>query len=196
LGRAIFALSGAQQLFLDGQSFGQPALRADGVTPRIDMQRPPGNGEKGSDFEGWFYIAPTLLLVSVTVNYSAFIVVVNSSNVVTGVQAAAGAGAAPQTLTPQATVTVNYPAVANTTVTLALSGASGVGTVASIPSSVTVNQNQTTATFPISILSNPGANTTLTFQITASLNSAVGPVGAQSVSFTVTGVQPPLPPIK
>jgi hypothetical protein len=91
---------------------------------------------------------------------------------------------------------VNYPAVANTTVTLALSGASGVGTVASIPSSVTVNQNQTTATFPISILSNPGANTTLTFQITASLNSAVGPVGAQSVSFTVTGVQPPLPPIK
>ena len=196
LGRTIFSGSGTGQLFLDGQSFGQPAFRADGITPRIDLQRPSGSGEKASDFEGWFYVAPTLLLVSVRVNYSALTVVVNSNNAVTGVQATAAAGAAPQTVTPQATVTVSYPAIGNTTVTLALSGASGVGNVANIPSSVTVNQNQTAATFPISVLSNPGANATLTFQITASLNSAVGPVGAQSVSFTVTRVQPPSPPIK
>ncbi len=76
LGRAIFSGSGASQLFLDGQSFGQSATRADGKTPRIDLQLPSGNGEKASDFEGWFYVAPTLLLVSVAVNYPALTVVV------------------------------------------------------------------------------------------------------------------------
>jgi hypothetical protein len=196
LGRALFNGSGTGQIFLDGQSFGQATVRADGTTPRIDLQLPSGNGEKASDFEGWFYVAPTLQLVSVTVNYPALTVVVDSDNVVTGVQASPAAGAAPQTVTPQATVTVSYPVVADTTVDLALSGASGVGTVASIPSSVTVTRNRTAATFGISVLSNPGvddrgAGITLTFQITASLTSAVGPVGAQSTSFTVTGVEPP-----
>ena len=60
---------------------------------------------------------------------------------------------------------------------------------------MTVKKNGVSAIFPISILSNPGANTTLTFQITASLNSALGPVSAQTASFTVTGVQPPAPVI-
>jgi len=190
LGRAIFAGSGASQLFLDGQSFGQSATRADGKTTRTDLQLPSGNGAKASDFEGWFYVAPTLLLGSVTVNFPALTVVVSLNNVVTGVTATTAAGAAPQPVSPQATVTVSYPAIADTTINLSLSGASGVGSVANIPSSVTVKANTTSATFPISIRSNPGANTTLTFQITASLNSAVGPVGAQTASFTVTGVQP------
>jgi hypothetical protein len=192
LGHSIFSGTGTGQVFLDGQSYGKPAVRADGTTQRIDLQLPSGHSEKASDFEGWFYVAPILLLVSVTVNFPALTVIVDSNNVVTGVQATPLLGGTPVTVTPQATVTVTYPVIADTTVALALSGATGVGNVASIPSSVQVMRNQTTGTFPISILSNPGANTTLTFQITASLNSALGPVPAQGVSFTVTGVQPPI----
>ncbi len=184
MGRAIFAGS----LYLDGQSFGQPALRADGQTPRIDLTLPSGDSEKASDFEGWFYVAPTLLLVSVTVNYPALTVVVNNNNVVTGVQATPAGATAPLNVTPLATVVVNYPAIADTTIVLSLSGA---GNVASIPSSVTISRHQSAVTFPISILSNPGA-TTLTFQITAFLNSALGSVPTQSASFTVTGVAPPV----
>ncbi len=196
LGRAIFSGSGASQLLLDGQSFGQAATRADGTTPRVDLQLPSGNGEKASDFESWFYVAPTLLLVSVVVNYPTLTVVVNSNNAVTCVQVTPAPGGPPQTVTPEAKVTVSYPVIAATTVNLALSGASGVGSVATIPSTVTVNENGLSAIFPISILSNPGANTTLTFQITASLNSALGPVSAQTASFTVAGVQPPPPVIQ
>ena len=133
LGRAIFSGSGASQLFLDGQSFGQSATRADGTTPRVDLQLPSGNGEKASDFESWFYVAPTLLLVSVVVNYPTLKVVVDANNAVTAVQATPAPGGPPQTVTPEVKVTVSYPVIADTTVNLALSGASGVGSVASIP---------------------------------------------------------------
>ena len=192
MGRAIFSGSGDNQLFLDGQSYGEAALSTDGTTPRIDLQLPSGNSEKASDFEGWFYLAPTLTLSSITMNYSALTVVVNSNNAVTGVTAANTPGTAPQPVTPQATVTVNYPAIADTTINLVLSGTSGTGAVASIPSTATINKGETSATVDISILSNPGPQATLTFQITASLNSALGQVAPASVSFTLTGVQPPI----
>ena len=185
LGSAICASTGAGQLYLDGQSFGQPALRADG-TPRVDFALPSGNNEKASDFEGWFYVAPTLLLTSVAVNYPALTVVVNANNAVTGVTAVVTAGGTPQPVTPLVTVTVNYPAVSDTTIVLSLSGAPNV---ASIPSSVTLPQHQAAVTVPITILSNPGPNT-LTFQVTAFLNSALGSVPTQSASFTVTGPVP------
>jgi hypothetical protein len=191
LGRAVFAGSGVGQLFLDGQSFGQAALRADGKTPRIDLQLPSGNNEKASDFEGWFYVAPTLLLIELKVEYPALTVVVDANNNVTGVQASVGGQT--QTVIPKAGVKVSYPVIADTTITLALSGPSGVGSVASIPSTVTVKENEVGPIFPISIVGNPGAGTTLTFQITASLTSAVGLVGAQTASFTVTAGQVPAP---
>ncbi|HZU10867.1 MAG TPA: DUF6519 domain-containing protein [Pseudacidobacterium sp.] len=189
LGRTIFSGSGGNQIFLDGQSYGQAALRADGTTPRIDLQLPSGNDEKASDFESWFYVAPTLVLSSLTVNYPALTVVINANNQVTGVTAPNAAGA-PQPVVPQATLTVNYPAIADTTVSLALTGTSGVGTIASVPSTVTINRNTTSVSIPISVLGNPGANTTYTFQITASITSAVGLTSQLTASFTVTGVPP------
>jgi hypothetical protein len=118
---------------------------------------------------------------------------VDSNNNVTGVQATPSGSTTPQTVTPEGKVTVSYPVIANTTISLALAGTTGVGTVASIPASVTINEGESSATFPISILSNPGANTTLTFQITASLSSAIGAVEAKNATFTVTGAQPPQP---
>lgn len=192
LGRQIFSGSGGNQLFLDGQSYGQAAVRADGSTPRTDLQLPSGNEEKASDFESWFYVAPLLTLTSLTVNYPALTVIVNAKNTVTGVSASSAAGAAPQPVTPQATLTINYPAVADTTVTLALTGTSGVDTVANIPSTVTIRRNTNNVAIPITVLSNPGAGNTLTFQITASIRSALGQASQQTASFTVAGVQPPV----
>ncbi|MBX6361747.1 MAG: hypothetical protein IRZ03_16910, partial [Acidobacterium ailaaui] len=190
MGRTIFSGSTGNQLFLDGQSYGQAALRADGTTPRVDLQLPSGNDEKASDFESWFYVAPTLLLSSLTINYPALTVAINSNNQVTGVTSSTTAGVAPQPVTPQATLTVNYPAIADTTVSLALTGATGVGTIASIPSTVTIKRNTSSVIIPISVLGNPGAGTTETFQMTASITSAIGQAFQQSVSFSVTGVQP------
>ncbi len=42
--------------FLDGQAFGQPGLRADGKTPRIDLVFPSGHGAAASDFESWLFV--------------------------------------------------------------------------------------------------------------------------------------------
>ncbi len=190
LGRAIFSGSGGNQLFLDGQSYGQAALRADGTTPRIDLQLPSGNGDKASDFESWFYVAPTLVLSSLTVNYPALTVVINANNQVTGVTASGAPGVPPQPVQPQATLRVNYPAIADTNVTLALTGATGVGTIASIPSTAVIKRGTSSVVIPISVLGNPGANTTDTFQITASITSAIGQAFQLTTSFTVTGVQP------
>src|SRR5579883_751853 len=190
MGRTIFSGSTGSQLFLDGQSYGQAALRADGTTPRVDLQLPSGNDEKASDFESWFYVAPTLVLSSLTVNYPALTVVINANNQVTGVTASGAPGVPPQPVQPQATLRVNYPAIADTNVTLALTGATGVGTIASIPSTAVIKRGTSSVVIPISVLGNPGANTTDTFQITASITSAIGQAFQLTTSFTVTGVQP------
>ena len=42
--------------FLDGQAFGQPGLRADKKTPRIDLVFPSGHGAAASDFESWLFV--------------------------------------------------------------------------------------------------------------------------------------------
>jgi len=42
--------------YLDGQAFGKPGMRADGKTPRIDLNLPSGSGARASDFESWFYV--------------------------------------------------------------------------------------------------------------------------------------------
>jgi hypothetical protein len=46
---------GPKRRFLDGQVFGEPALRADTTTPRTGLTFPTGHGAVASDFESWFY---------------------------------------------------------------------------------------------------------------------------------------------
>ena len=46
----------AKRVFLDGQAFGQPDLRADGKNPRIAYAFPTGSHVRASDFESWFFI--------------------------------------------------------------------------------------------------------------------------------------------
>ncbi|HEV2690241.1 MAG TPA: DUF6519 domain-containing protein, partial [Bryobacteraceae bacterium] len=57
-GRSVFSGDGSSRIFLDGQSFGTPGVRADGVTPRTALTFPSGAAAKGSDFESWFFLAP------------------------------------------------------------------------------------------------------------------------------------------
>jgi hypothetical protein len=183
LGKGIFLSSGAGQVYLDGECFGLPATRADGKTPCIALQTPSGNGEKASDFEGWFYLAPTVNLASITLNATAYTVTVNFFGQMTGVQA----GTPPQSITPQATITLTYAPLTATTVIILFTGPTGVGTIVNMPQSVTVLAGQNSANVPIDILKSPGVAVQETFTITASVNTAVGPEPLQPVSFTVVG---------
>ena len=55
-GHTIFSRRGGDIIYLDGQAFGKPGMRADGKTPRIDLNLPSGSGARASDFESWFYL--------------------------------------------------------------------------------------------------------------------------------------------
>jgi hypothetical protein len=55
-GHTVFSQRGADIICLDGQAFGKTGIRADGKTPRIDLNLPSGNGARASDFESWFYV--------------------------------------------------------------------------------------------------------------------------------------------
>ena len=236
VGRAIFLGSAPTQAFLDGQSFGTPGVRADGVTPRIDLQVPSGNLEKASDFESWFYLAPIPALTKLAVQPPA-VNVLSSGTVITAVpfwqpntayavgsqvlapisnlQTAVVAGTSGQTtpgwkgtvgqvtadntvtwqctaptpVSPLGTVTLNYPAVANTVVNLSVQGPAGGGTASiSVQASVTVVAGRQTATFPIAVQGNPGsAGETFTIQATLTLTSTIGHTFTQTATFSVTG---------
>ena len=104
-------------IFLDGQSFGTPAFRADGSTPRIDLQLPSGNIQKASDFESWFYLAPVLPVTAVSIQNPNLSLITGTSSTGGWTVVAAG-GTSP--VTQQGTVTLNYPPAADTTVTLSI----------------------------------------------------------------------------
>jgi len=57
-GRLIWSdpKSSAKRVYVDGQAYGIPGLRADGKTPRIALDLPSGNNSKASDFESYFFI--------------------------------------------------------------------------------------------------------------------------------------------
>ena len=183
LGQMIFASGEAGSLFLDGRAFGTLAERADGEA-RIELQLPSGDGERASDLDGWFYLAPTLAVDSLEVAYSELTVIADSDESVT-VEAPGTKGK----VSPTATAYLNYPAVAETSLALALTGEKGVGTVLSIPSSVTIPVGERSVTFPITVLSDPGQKVTLSFEIAATITPAAGPPSSSSASFKVTGGQ-------
>ncbi|HEV2275908.1 MAG TPA: hypothetical protein VGR96_17180, partial [Acidobacteriaceae bacterium] len=194
LGREIFSQSGATQAFLDGQCFGSPATRQDGKTPCLALQMPSGNGEKASDFEGWFYLAPFNSVSQLSINFAAFTVVVDALGAVTGVVS----GTPPQAVTPQITVMLAYPAatVGGVTVSFVLSATTaGINTnsyVSLQAPTLTIPQGSSQGTLNLNVFGNPGAGNTYGFQITASVELAYGTATTQSVTFTLTGVQSPI----
>ncbi len=67
-GHTIWSDSDDQWLYLDGQAFGQPALRAD-QKPRTALIFPSGDRARASDFESWFYLTKGLPLQIKTVKF-------------------------------------------------------------------------------------------------------------------------------
>lgn len=187
LGRMLFSQnSSGKQLFLDGQSFGMPAAdaRVDGTTPRIDVQLPSGNEEKASDFESWFYLAPRQVLTTLVIDHPSLkITSINPLTVIDVNNPNAGS------VSPQAVVSLAYPALQDTTMTLSivnLSKADPTG-ILSIPSSVTVPRSQTQVAFPITIQGNTGSTDSQSWQIIASLITVIGTSSAQA-SVSITGL--------
>lgn len=189
-GRTIFTGTGSSQLYLDGYTLGASATRADGTTPRTDISLPSGNQERANDFESWFYVAPTLAASALTVNTPAMQVLSNRFGAISVV----AAGTTTPTITPQATLTVNYPVIAPTNVALVLTGATGVGSIVNVPATVTIAQNQSTVTIPINVTGNPGPNfpatAPMSFTLTATLTSAIGGISTLSATFTLAGSNP------
>lgn len=176
------------QIFLDGQSLGQPATNADGKT-RIDLQLPSSTGERSSDFESWFYLAPTLLIANLSVAFPALFAIAPNGNIV---------GVADHRVTgfetgvnPFVTITANYRALANTEVTLSLLDANGQPSQwANIDSPVTIHAGEVFTTAAINVTGNPKLNgqfVTVTITVQASIATAIGPIPATSVTFTLTG---------
>jgi len=235
LGRTVFAGSPGNLTYLDGQTYGTPGVRADRVTPRIDLQFPSGNLEKASDFESWFYLAPVLGIAAFTVApASASIVPTPTGTAIVAaapwaantaynagdhvvdpnyrVQSCTVAGTSggstpkwagsvgattqdggvtwqvvqPTAVVPQGTVTLGYPASADTTITLSISGPSGTARAISVPPTVVVPANQTTQTFAITVQANPF--TTQDYTIIASTPPAPT-LGAdtEAADFGLTG---------
>jgi Family of unknown function (DUF6519) len=166
-GHAIWGTFGSQTYFLDGQAFGQPGLRTDKTTPRIDLDLPSGNGARASDFESWFWLVSPgqVSIASVGLNPTAVI----TQGASTG------------------TVVLTAPALTGGT-SVAL--ASGNTAVAQVPASVVVPAGQTTVTFPITAGTTPG-NVAITATLGASSQVAnLSVVGLQSVSLNPPTVNP------
>ncbi|HEY6375449.1 MAG TPA: hypothetical protein VIX90_07980, partial [Edaphobacter sp.] len=149
-----------------------------------------GNQQRANDFESWFYVAPTLGATALTVATPAMQVLSNRFGAISVV----AIGTTTPTITPQATLTVNYPAIAPTKVTLVLTGATGVGSIVNVPPSVTIAQNQSSVTIPINVTANPGPNfpatAPMSFTLTATLTSAIGGISSLSATFTLAGSNP------
>ncbi len=189
VGHALFATTSAGQIFLDGQSFGTPAVRSDGSTPRIDLQLPSGNAQKASDFESWFYLGPILAVVEVSIEHPNLVITGQSS---TDGWPVADAGTTGPPVTQQGTVTLNYPPTTPTTINLSImsSTSTDVSPYVSVPANVTVPANQTTSnTFTVSVIGNPQAMT-VSYSVVASLPLASGTSNAQSQQLSLAGFQP------
>ncbi|HWG19549.1 MAG TPA: DUF6519 domain-containing protein [Terracidiphilus sp.] len=201
IGGAIYGDGVNGNIYLDGQSLGETGSRALDSSESVNYNLPSGNSAARSDYEGWFYLAPTVFVTNVVIQgvennqtvkspLTALKVIVDSNNQLKSLQVGETATI---TLTGvQALITLSYPSVAPTTVTLVFTG-TGAGSVVTIASSVTIPAGQKTFPIPINIISNPGGGVTDTVTLIASI-SAVGttlPCNIQP-QLSITGMTPPV----
>jgi hypothetical protein len=188
LGNTISSGVGNGQLFLDGQGLGQPTTNPDGTT-RIDLQLPSSTGERSSDFESWFYLAPTLLIANLTVAFPALFAIAPDGELV-GVATHKVSGFETG-VNPFATVIANYRALVDTQVTLSLLDSNGQPSQwGNIDSPVTIHAGEVSTNAAINITGNPrtnGIDNTVTITVQANIATAIGPLPATPVTFTLTG---------
>jgi Family of unknown function (DUF6519) len=205
-GGAVYGASSSGNVYLDGQTFGSNATRASDGSSRVDLKLPSGKSAKVSDFDSWFYLAPSLLIRSVTISgtvqgalqqLTAITLQINPQGVVQ--QIFVGAAAQGSTVTNiHAAVTFNFPPLADTSVAIALSGAPmpGAQTIASAPATVTATKGSATVTAPLTFHGNPPtatASTPYQLNLNASVPTAVRSLGlAAALSVNVVVVTPPV----
>lgn len=196
IGSAVYGAGTSGNIYLDGKSFGKTGSRAMDVSECVSLSLPSGSKAASSDFDSWFYLAPTVLIASVIIQglengniiaISAVNVLADSNNQVTGLQV----GGKASVTNLEALITLSYPPIAATPVALLFTGTGG-GSVVTIAASVTIPIGQLTYTIPISIPINPGAVTD-TVTLVASVSTAVGPLPFNPApTLAVTGMTPPV----
>jgi len=169
-GSAIYANGPAGNIYLDGSTYSATGARAADGSPCVSLQFPSGNKLKSSDFDSWFYLAPTLEITSMALELLNSAGTTVGTNAVTLVRGRFGNVDGWET-TPVGNVssvpvqTINvivaftYPPVAPTSVTFQLTY-SGVASIVSIPSPFSVAAGQASITVPLNIVGNPGVSGT------------------------------------
>lgn len=181
-GADVYAGDGSSRMYLDGQALGDAGVRADGATPRMDLKFPSGSGSGrgtgsrssagggASDFTSWFYLVPTLTLASLTVTPAT---IVQTPTL-------------PNPPAPVATLTVIYPVLEDTAVTLSAIPPAGVGAFVTVPATVTIPAGKASVQFPVSV-GNTQILTPQIFEIVASKSNALGFTNSVTANLTVTG---------
>lgn len=208
IGGAVYG-SGAtgNNIYLDGQAFGVTGSRSLDSSQDVNLALPSGEKALVSDFESWFYLAPSVYVTNVSIQatndagqivaVTEVTVIVNAFNQITQLQSGTPSNATPIT-NLEAVITVSYAPVSPTTVNLAFNPVAGTNPTSfvSIASSVQVPAGQQTFTTPINIVSNPGV---VTPAPVVSLNASVMVLQTSSSvatqpQLTINGTAPP-PPI-
>lgn len=203
IGGAVFGAGpNGNNIYLDGQAFGHVGARALDNSEDVALTLPSGEGLTVSDFQGWFYLAPSVYVTSVviqgvnngqTVTVTALKVIVNSQNQITSLQI----GETATVTSLQALITLSYAPVSPATVNLSFNPVSGANptSVVSIATSVQIPAGQQTFTTPISVVSNPGGGNTAVVSLNASipvLESAYSV--ATQPQLSIAGMTPPTGP--
>ena len=190
-GRTIRGAGALGAQYLDGQTFGRPATRADGTTPRITLTLPSGDSARASDFESWFFVAPIPRIDTMTVTPTAvaFVVVPGTRTVKLVDATTVTPSPSLPAVVPTLNLTMGFNALRDTTIALSVSG--GTAGIVTLPASLTVARGTNAPAAPIQLqVRNPGP-VTQTFTITASLVLPSGQSVFSTATLTVTGVTDP-----
>ena len=196
-GGAIYGNGTNGNIYLDGVTFGTTSSRVSDGSACIALGLPSGNSLKASDFNGWFYLAPSVVITNAVIQLvestgaveaNAVTVTVGLLGRMTGLETTVAAGAAATPVSGvQVAITLSYTPIAPLTLLFDLGG-TGVGSVVTIPSTYTVNAGESTVTVPITIAESPGVGVVDNVTLYVSVNGGFSaiPYGTQ-LTLAITG---------
>ena len=169
-GFAIYANGPAGNIYLDGSTYSETGTRTADGSPCVSLQLPSGNQQKASDFDSWFYLAPTLEISSMSIELLSSGGTQVGTNAITLLPGRFGNVAGWETTAVEGTPSVpvqtinvivafSYPPVVPTSVTFQLTY-SGAASIVSIPSPSNVAAGQASITVALNIVGNPGVSGT------------------------------------
>jgi hypothetical protein len=155
-GETFFATGAMGPVHLDGRAFGQPGTRGIDGSQRVDLRIPSGDGAVCSDFESWFYVAPLLQAVSLTLPYAgAFTGMVDANRTFLGVVPTGSPAGTTPVKEVGATVTLSYPAALTTELSVSVVP----GPYVSAPATVLIHAGQSSVTVPLTFSGTPVGST-------------------------------------